>query len=311
MAIRPGTALALVALVALFACPASGEDVERSRRVILPPDEPAEKEQEKATGETPPLAPTDTAGPRRLMLLPYVGKPPPAPPPVEEPKVLSEAERIKGRIDGYFQDIQARRRVETGRVHSNWHELARRMEYFWEPEFDMVHDERIAEVSWKWFADSVFKAIRRGYRTDGKDPFLRPELEPGDAAHRAWTGMLDWQRIDANDPESGNRVVALVEVRIGSAGETSSRLHTSSGHPSFDRAAMEAVAKAIEHPFDEQKPPGPARSLYEVAARYYIFPPLPVVGFGFDIMLGYFETMYPLKKQVNGQVRLVAVYPGG
>ena len=47
-----------------------------------------------------------------------------------------------------------------------------------------------------------------------------------------------------------------------------------------------------------------------MSARYVILPPLPVVGFSFDFMLDHFDLLYPLKKMVRGNARLLAVYRG-
>ena len=75
-----------------------------------------------------------------------------------------------------------------------------------------------------------------------------------------------------------------------------------------DRAAVEAVKTAISSPDEDDLPPGPARSIYALNARYAILPALPVIGFAFDLSLGYFDLMYPFKKLVSGNATLVAVY---
>jgi TonB family protein len=116
------------------------------------------------------------------------------------------------------------------------------------------------------------------------------------------------QRAAYFDDGYGSRVTTLVEVRISAQGDLTTRLFESSGHPHFDRAAVEAVRTAITNPDERDLPPGPARSIYALNARYAILPPLPVVGFAFDLSLGYFDLMYPLKKLVFGKSTLVAVY---
>ena len=44
-----------------------------------------------------------------------------------------------------------------------------------------------------------------------------------------------------------------------------------------------------------------------MSAHYIILPPLPVAGFSFDIGLGHFDPMYPLKKIVRANARLISV----
>jgi TonB family protein len=168
----------------------------------------------------------------------------------------------------------------------------------------MVPDKRITRVSGAWLKKEIWDWLSGWYQSVQDNPYGVEE----DPRERVDTTMLDLQRDAYFDDGYGTRVTTLVEVRISSVGVLTADLHESSGYPQFDRAAVEAVKDAIKLPDERDLPPGPARSIYALDARYVILPPLPVVGFAFDLSLGYFDLMYPFKKLVSGNATLVAVY---
>lgn len=275
-----------------------GQDVERAPLVIEPP------EAEERIIEPPRARPTMPL-PLRIDLEPrlFFELPP------EEPVLeMTEAERVKSRIDGYFADALAYRRAKMGNVDPGWRYLEERMDYYFTPDFSMVGDPEVTEISGAWLRKEFWNWLSGWYRNaqntraNGFTPLTEDRYEQID------TTLLDMQLAAVNDSDYGSTVTTIVEVSLDAKGGLAARLFTPSGSPRFDRAAVEAVRRAIAHPIKEELPPGPARSLYAVSARYAILPPLPVVGFGFDIMLGHFELFYPLKKMVRGQARLVAVY---
>ncbi|HUU01365.1 MAG TPA: energy transducer TonB [Myxococcota bacterium] len=286
--------LALVCLLSLFLL---GEDVEHRPVMIGPPPADSEK-------PVPAEHPRTSFGPRKLVLDPQLLMQPP----VWAPRELTERELVTSRIEGYFADIAARNRAARGNVDPGWHYLSGRMQHYFEPDFSQVSDPRITEVSGPWLAKTVWDWLGGWYRNAsrtaadgstplGDDPYLRVD-----------TTMLDMQLAAYADDGYGATVTAIIEINISSAGELKARLFESSGHSRFDAAAMAGVERAIANPSQDDLPPGPARSLYSLSARYVILPPLPVVGFAFDLSLGYFDLMYPLKKMVHGQARLLAVY---
>lgn len=287
----------LIAGLAVFLL---AEDVERPPIIIEPP--PKQKKIEPPPPPPPEREPAiSIPGPLRLYLDPALPPIPPEPEPVPE---LTEHQRVTQRIDGYFKDLMARRRVQSGNVDPGWYYLANRMDYHWAPDFDMVHDPRITEISGAWLKKELWDWLSGWYRSVQNNPY-----GAGDDPHKTVdTTMLDMQRDAYFDDGYGSKVTTLVEVRITKDGALSTRLFESSGHPPFDRAAVKAVKAAITSPDEKDLPPGPARSIYALNARYAILPPLPVVGFAFDISLGYFDLMYPLKKLVFGNSTLVAVY---
>jgi TonB family protein len=275
-----------------------GQDVER-RPVVIEPPEP-----EKQVTEPPKAKPTMPL-PRRIDLEPRLFFELPPDEPVVE---MTEAERVKSRIDGYFEDALAYRRAKMGNVDPGWRYLEERMDYYFAPDFSMVGDPEVTEVSGAWLRKEFWNWLSGWYRNaqntraNGLTPLEEDRLE------RIDTTLLDMQLAAVNDSDYGSTVTTVVEVSIDAQGGLDARLFTPSGSPRFDRAALETVRRAIAQPLKDELPPGPARSLYAISARYAILPPLPVIGFGFDIMLGYFEPFYPLKKMVRGQTRLVAVY---
>lgn len=300
--------LALVCLLSLFLL---GEDVERQPVIIKPP--PARKtrpkpdlhkpqaEQEK---QAPAEHPRTSFGPRKLVLDPQLLTQPPA----WAQRELTERELVTSRIEGYFTDIAARNRAARGNVDPGWHYLSGRMQHYFKPDFSQVPDPRITEVSGSWLSKTVWdwlggwyhnasRTASDGYTPLGDDPYLRAD-----------TTMLDIQQAAYFDDGYGATVTAVIEINVGAKGELEARLFESSGYSRFDAAAMEGVERAIANPNQDDLPPGPASSLYALSARYVILPPLPVVGFAFDLSLGYFDLVYPFKKMVHGQARLLAVY---
>jgi hypothetical protein len=84
------------------------------------------------------------------------------------------------------------------------------------------------------------------------------------------------------------------------------RKASGSGYSSVDEAGIEAVHKALEaNP--ELVPAYEAETRWALEADFSVMPPLPVVGFSFDLALGHFETAYPLKKSVSRRIKLLAV----
>ncbi len=287
----------LIAGLAVFLL---AEDVERPVIVIEPP--PKKKIQPPPP---PPPAPREPKisipGPIRLRLDPFLPPMPPEPRPEPEP---TEHQRVKRRIDGYFRELLARRRVQSGNVDPGWYYLAARMDHYWSPDFSLVPDDKITSVSGAWLKKEVWDWLSGWYRSARGSPYGDGE----DPQEKTGTTTLNLQRDAYFDDGYGSKVTTLVEVRITGEGALSARLFESSGHPRFDRAALESVKAAIELADERDLPPGPARSIYALNARYAILPPLPVVGFAFDLSLGYFDWMYPLKKLVTGNSTLVAVY---
>jgi len=275
------------------------EDVERPPIIIEPPHRPPKEE---PPPPPPPREPKiSIPGPVRLRLDPHL--PPMLPVPKPKPE-LTEHQRVTMRIDGYFKDLMARRRVLSGNVDPGWIYLANRMDYYFKPDFDMVPDKRITRVSGAWLKKEIWDWLSGWYQSAQNNPYGVEE----DPSERVDTTMLDLQRDAYFDDGYGTRVTTLVEVRIGKQGTMTAGLHESSGYPDFDRAAVEAVKDAIKLPDERDLPPGPARSIYALDARYVILPPLPVVGFAFDLSLGYFDLMYPFKRLVSGNATLVAIY---
>jgi TonB family protein len=275
------------------------EDVERPPIIIEPPPLPPEIE---PPPPPPPREPKiSIPGPIRLHLDPHL---PPMLPVLKPKPELTEHQRVSMRIDGYFEDLTARRRVQSGNVDPGWIYLATRMDHHWSPDFDLVHDKRITQVSGAWLKKEVWDWLSGWYQSSQTSLYGVED----DPYKKVDTTMLDMQRDAYFDDGYGSKVTTLVEVRITKDGNLTADLFESSGHPPFDRAAVEAVKKAITSPDEDDLPPGPARSIYALNARYVILPPLPVVGFAFDLSLGYFDLMYPLKKMVSGNATLVAVY---
>jgi TonB-like protein len=290
-----------------------GEDVEHPSQMIEPPIEKPKKKVIPPAGqpeEDGPRYPSPLPGPQRLKLeTENVGLQPLSTIlPEENQSEPTEEQRVKGRIDGYFHDLLARQRARRGNVDPGWTYLAQRMEHYWTPDFSQVHDSEITEISGPWLRRTVWNWLGGWYenaaRTDGFG-FERQEQDPYLTVD---TSMLDVQLAAFQDEGYGAKVTTIVEVKVDAGGQLQARLFETSGHPGFDRAVMQGVEQAIKNPDDDDLPPGPARSLYAMSARYAILPPLPVVGFAFDFQLDYFELLYPLKKMVFGQAKLLAVY---
>jgi TonB family protein len=298
--VKPMSTKPVQLLVAGLAVFLLAEDVERPPIIIEPPPE-----KKIEPPPVPPPAPREPKisipGPIRLRLDPSLPPMPPEPQPEPE---LTEHQRVKLRIDGYFRDLLARRRVQSGSVDPGWYYLATRMDHYWSPDFSLVHDAKITSVSGAWLKKEVWDWLSGWYRSVQSSPYGAEE----DPREMIDTTTLNLQRDAYFDDGYGSTVTTLVEVRITREGALSARLFESSGHPQFDRAAVEAVKTAIELPDERDLPPGPARSIYALNARYAILPPLPVVGFAFDLSLGYFDWMYPLKKLVTGNSTLIAAY---
>ncbi|MBW1811006.1 MAG: energy transducer TonB [Deltaproteobacteria bacterium] len=290
-----------------------GEDVEHPSVLIEPPTEKPQKKirpPAKQPEEAGPRYPSPLPGPRRLKLdIEDVGlQPLSTMKPEENQTEPTEHQRVKGRIDGYFHDLLARQRARRGNVDPGWTYLAQRMEHYWTPDFSQVHDSEITEISGPWLRRTVWNWLGGWYEnaaaTDGFG--FRPLDE--DPYQSIDTSMLDVQLAAFQDDGYGAKVTTIVEVKVNAAGQLKAKLFETSGHPGFDRAVMQGIRQAIKTPDPDDLPPGPARSLYAMSARYVILPPLPVVGFAFDFQLDYFEFLYPLKKMVFGQAKLLAVY---
>ncbi len=308
----------LIAALAFGPSPAGAEDVERPV-IEIPaprPDPPRPKPKAPVIPQQPQAEKTDIPagprfpfgldGPRRLDLEGghEFFRP-------RHPPQVPEAERVGALLDGYQNDLRAADRVRSGKIDPAWLDLTQRIEHYWRPGFEHVRDERIAEVSGRWLADSTYRTLRGWYRDAQrrrKDPFAKPPRVPGDDAAAAGEGMLGWQRDMLNGDGWGNRVVSLVEIRFGATGQADARLVASSGHPLYDGLALQGVQQAIDNTWGDDPPPGPARTLVAMQADYIILPPMPVIGFAFDEMLGGFDPIYPLAKKVRSKAVLVAVY---
>ena len=305
---------AFVILSLLGSAESLGEDVEHSP-IVLPPLPARIKTPTQPKPQAPPADEETDRGPR--FASPFDGPrhidlgPLGQIPIWGEKKSIEEHLLVSQRVNGFFQDAQARRRVQLGHVDPAWLDLARRMEHHWKPSFEDIRDPRIAEVSGEWFRDSIWQWLGGWYeetQRQRQDPFARPKRLPGDTAATAAASLLDLQR-DCLGDGYGNKVVTLVEVRYDAKGLGQARMLSSSGHKAFDRQAMAGVQSALVHDLGQTPPPGPARSIYAMTAQYIILPPIPVVGFSFDLVPGgEVNFFYPLKKIVRGNAVLLALY---
>ncbi len=284
---------------------ALAEDVEQPKIYISPPRPQKKPSPQPSAALDPPVRRQQTLldGPRRF----HFDMLPQSPTPLPEPAPpLSESEQVKQRIDGYFREIAARHRAQRGNYDPGWMYLVRRVDHYWQPDFSQVRDAEITEISGAWVRRQLKDWLGGWYqqaRRSNADGLLPASEDP---YRQIDTTMFDL--MNESIQNLGTWVSTLVEVRLGSQGDLQARLLRGSGHPLYDQAAVESVLRGLRHTLADDLPPGPARAHFEVSARYTILPPMPVVGFGFDLMLGYFELMYPLKKMVQGQVRMVALY---
>ncbi len=292
---------------------ALADDVEHQAIVLPAPSKPKQpKPQEKKTPPKTPVTspvpryPSLFAGPRKIKLeggFQFVA-------PEKKPEI-SEEDRVKGLLSSYLADLRAGDLVHSGHYDQAWIELTRRIEHYWTPSFDQILESRISQVSGAWLADMAWKTLRGWYvhvQLNRQDTFARPQRMVGDAASVGSSNVMDLNRDAITDDSYGSRVLALIEIRFGSDGEHSTEIAQSSGHPLFDKAAIKGVQKALENKWGDNLPRGPVRTIIAMEGHFTILPPLPVVGFTFDEMLGLFDTIYPFKKIVRGKAYLVAIY---
>ena len=304
----------LLGLVLLLPLPSMAEDVEHEIIILPAPSRkkhpsPVKKEHRETTEKDVlafPRYPSVFTGPYKIDLdggFEFVA-------PEKHPEIKEER-KVSRLLNLYLAELAARDRVHSGHYDQAWIELTQRIEHYWTPSFDQILDPKISEFSGAWLADMTWKTVRGWYKDTQmtrKDPFVRQQRVEGDGTSTAWGNILDLNRDAATDDSFGNRVIALVEIRFGSDGQRSTRLAESSGHTLFDEAAMQGVDKALENKWGDELPEGPVRTIIAMEGHFTILPPLPVVGFTFDEMLGLFDTIYPLKKIVRGKAYLVAVY---
>ncbi len=319
--------LVIVALSGLLLA----EDVEHEPVMIepppprppAPPPAPPPAEEPAAISEDGPAIPPGPRhrfvlpGPLRLDLEPRLGldRPPPAAAASGEE---SEAERVARRLRAGIRRLEARDRLR--RAHALWGELTERIDACWRPGFAQVDgDERLVGPGAPWLAAETWRRMRQAPPTGGdvwdqqdyleQGPPLRP-LQPTAGP------PVDRQGRPAVAAPDYGRVVTLIEVRFGAAGEdraagsdaaapatATAHILLPSGHPRYDAAALDGVRLALERLGASAAPVGQPRAVYALSTEFRLQSHIPIAGLGLELL---FTALAP-KRVVHARTDLIAL----
>jgi len=230
----------------------------------------------------------------------------------------ADREEAAARVTGWLADSAAENRARSGSVAPRWREAERRVTEGFHPPLDLVKQDDVG----KTYAKQVFESWRDGPPKGGDlprgiDPSAPlPGVSPG-----ANLGGLALDQAVASQQATGRPQGWLrteVEVVIDEAGRVvSAKVLHPSGRRRYDRAAVDAVTKAIGAggaPEDKRA----VVTRWSVEATLAVAPPTSL-GFGFDesgaLHPGasgarkYVDGVYPMKQEVKTRVALLSVRP--
>lgn len=215
-----------------------------------------------------------------------------------------EKQGVDGMLEEYFSDLAAYKAVKHGEYDLALLDLRDRMEDMWHPVFGQIHESPLGSAAGKWIED-----WRKSAETYGKtgspvdDPPTNKfygDVEPEDL------GILDtYEQLEKADVFTTRARLVVAVSFDGKGGWKVSKVQ-GSGYSSVDEAALEAVEEALEANPD-LVPEYETLTRWALEADFSVAPPLPVAGFSFDLALGHFEAVYPLKKRVSRRIKLLAV----
>jgi len=300
-----------------------------------PPAPPRRRTAAPLPGASRPPSPAPEAGaPAGSVLRAEAGPEPPPPPgaidlrprwpglaPRPDPPAFGPASPGDG-PDAWAREQAGRARVEGGLVHPYYGDLGRELVRAWDAE-EVVKARglpgyvRHAGENLRTFG-RVWQKLAEGYgRTgapaavDGASARLRElsGIPPGPARD----ALVQREVRRQLRSEFAHGRVALVSVAQAPDGRL---LHVELVSPSrdaaIDRAALDGVrdaARKLTPPPEEARGTrGELVSLWEFQLTVSVTPPIPVIEFEFDELLGVADLRLPLDRRVWKQVRLVAVY---
>ena len=219
-------------------------------------------------------------------------------------EVETEPGDVDGMLEAYFDDLKAYKTVKYGSHDPSLLTLRDGMEELWHPEFAQIHDSPL-----KGSVGKMLESWQKTAQTYGKtgSPVEDPPSNKyyGDVKEQD-LGVLDtYEQLEKSDAFT-TRARLVVRIDFDGKGGWKLKKLSGSGYAGVDEAAIEAVHQALETHLD-LVPRYEARTRWALEADFSVLPPLPVVGFSFDLALGVFETAYPLKKTVRRRIRLLAV----
>lgn len=225
-------------------------------------------------------------------------------------------------LGDWAREQAGRRRVEDGLVHPYFQDVGRALLRAWDVEQTVRRrglPGYLAQAGENVRAfGRVWQRLAAGYGASGA-----PALVDGSSARmKELSGLPAGPARDALvgqelrrqlRPELSKGHLTLVRVTQALDGRLRSvELVSPSQDAAIDRAAIEGVREAAQ---DLPVPPEEARvardtlvSLWEFQLEVSITPPLPVIAFEFDEVLGVTDVRLPLDRRLWKQVRLVAIY---
>lgn len=237
-----------------------------------------------------------------------------APPPEEIPAPREKTPEEK--LSGLFADDRAIRRA-TEAPDSYWSGLRHKLEDGWTVSRDQLRDGPRTGLGIR--VDKAlddYLAEASAYGNTGT-PYGDGPWVPGGRALSDRGIPVDAKRppptLDTNGENSTYSTTreALVLVVQGDDGRILDvRLHRSSGHPGYDRAAL-ARAKALADSSLDAPPKDGRTSLWSFDAKLVVTPPLPIAGCAVDAYFIPQHCFYPLSERTKQAVRLLAVWGPG
>ena len=222
----------------------------------------------------------------------------------------------------WAREQAARSRVESGLVHPYYGGVGRALIHAWDveqtvkmhglPGYLAQAGENLRTFGrvWQQLADGYGKTGVPGLVDGGSARMKELSGLPPGPARDALVGA-DIQR--QLRPEFSKGHVTLVRVTQAADGRLLSvELVSPSKDAAVDRAAIQGVREGAQN---LPAPPEEVRaardklvSLWEFQLEVSITPPLPMIAFEFDEVLGLTDLRLPLDRRIWKQVRLVAVY---
>jgi hypothetical protein len=211
---------------------------------------------------------------------------------------------VDAMLESYFTDVKAKNGVEQGKYDPDLLAMRNAVEGEWEPDFDQIHDGPLSEAPGK-----MIKSWKKSAQTYGKtgSPVESPAGTWKPEGWKPSAGVIDAKdQIEKSDSFT-KRVALGVTIFFDGKGGWQIAGIQPSGYKQFDEAALAAIETTLENNADKL-PDEKTTTKWAMEADFIVTPPLPVVGFSFDLALQHFEVGYPLKKKVKYRMKLLAVY---
>lgn len=231
----------------------------------------------------------------------------------------TEGERVTARISGAAFDESARQRVRAGIVDPYYAAMGKAMLAAWDP--NRALPETTKELWLRSRAHNAALWARLMGETVARYGATGTPLTAGEPLPKgpSYTESVTGTTLETNKLEETYRDYlggkfnaekkALVLVTQHGGGRVGAELVRSSGDVVLDRAAVEDIRAAVEKlPEPDHSLGLPRRTLWSLRLLIVIVPPVPMLSFTFDEVMGTVKMDLPLDRKLLKRLQIEAVY---